>query len=249
MKMTTKERPLVTEEERQRLYLRMEQLQPELWSKLYPRHYPEPPTCGEYYAAEDPAHFFLWQYHRADHDVGVAEQPLMTMATTLMNCGVAMAWLSPSIVEAILHTRPPANLDWTTMALPHAAMVLMLPRGTIVHPTEGDVRFIAYNRVGYVDPDGHVERVFSYVPYTRQYPALIQLTDPIVPFATIATLGPAKDRGIQRAVCHLLFNALLIMVSRPELLKESRLISELPEERGSWSCSMLGEHYQIEHKR
>jgi hypothetical protein len=47
MKMTTKERPLVTEEERQRLYLRMEQLQPELWSKLYPRHYPEPPTCGE----------------------------------------------------------------------------------------------------------------------------------------------------------------------------------------------------------
>jgi hypothetical protein len=35
--MTTKERPLVTEEERQRLYLRIEQLQPGLWSKLYPR--------------------------------------------------------------------------------------------------------------------------------------------------------------------------------------------------------------------
>jgi hypothetical protein len=201
MSITTNEWPLVTEPERQRLYKTMEEQQPELWRKLYPRAYPEPPTCGEYYSAEDPAHFFLWQYYRADHDVGVAEQPLMAMATALMDGGMPMMWINPTIVEAIKHTFPRGNLDWTTMVLPHASMVMMVPRGTLVHPTEGDVRFIAYSRIGYVAPDGRCERVFSFVAYTPQYPCLVLLSGdaPIVPFTTI-TEHVAKA-GLHPATC------------------------------------------------
>jgi hypothetical protein len=69
------------------------------------------------------------------------------------------------------------------MVLPHALMVTMVPRGTLVHPTEGDVPFIAYSRIGYVDPDGGCEWVFLFLAYTRQYSCLVQLSGdtPIVP--------------------------------------------------------------------
>jgi hypothetical protein len=268
MSTTTNEQPLVTEPERQRLYRAMEEQQPELWRKLYPRAYPEPPTCGEYYSAEDPAHFFLWQYHRADHDVEVAEQPLMAMAASLMDCGMPMMWLSPIIVETIKHTFPRGNLDWTTMVLPHASMVMMVPRGTLVHPTEGDVPFIAYSRIGYIDPDGGCERVFLFLAYTRQYSCLVQLSGdtPIVTFttitehaakgglhpATVQGLDPAKDHATLREAVHLLFGALLIMTARPDLSQKPKLLRRIEGKKECWSCQVLGEHYgehnQVKHE-
>jgi hypothetical protein len=215
MSIYATEAPLVTEEERQRLYKRMEQQQPELWLRLYPRHYPAPPTCGEYYSAEDPGHFFLWQYHRVDHNAGVAEQPLMAMGASLMNGGMPMMWLSPGLVEAIQHTFPASNLDWTTMSLPSASMVMMVPRRTLVHPTEGDVRFIAYSRIGYVGPDGRCDWMFSFVPYTRKYPCLVQLSgdrNPMVPFEALPSVYAAGvDFGTQERALHPLFAALLLL--------------------------------------
>jgi hypothetical protein len=59
MQTTEDDRPLVTEEERQTLYTIMEHQQPEVWRRLCPRVYPEPPTSGEYYPAEDVGHFFF----------------------------------------------------------------------------------------------------------------------------------------------------------------------------------------------
>jgi hypothetical protein len=222
----------------------MEQLQPQMWDKLYPRHYPDPPACGDYCPAKDPAHFFLWRFHRADQTVGMAEQPLMAMATSLMDCGTPMMWPSPSIIEAIQHRRPPPNLDGTTTAIQHASMVMMLPRGTIIHPTEGDVRFIAFSRIGYIDPMAIGERVFSYVAYTRQYPALVELTAPIVPLTTIADRGPAKGRAVQPAVCHLLFGALFLMVTQPSLVTMSRGLSTIPEWPERWSRRVRGADFK-----
>jgi hypothetical protein len=252
MSIYATEAPLVTEEERQRLYKRMEQQQPELWLRLYPRHYPAPPTCGEYYSAEDPGRFFLWQYHRVDHDAGVAEQPLRAMATSLMNGGMPMMWLSPALVGAIQHTFPPSNLDWTTMPLPSALMVMMVPRRTLVHPTEGGVRFIACSRIGHVDPDGRCDWVFSFVPCARKYLASSNS------LATGTPWCPSKHspRHTLRGSTLAHRNGRFIPFSprsyswrpRPDLVKESRLLSEMPEERGSWTCPLLGRDYQINHK-
>jgi len=254
--------PLVTEDERQRIFKRMERHQPELWRQLYPRVY-EGPALADSYSAEDPAHFFLWQSYGARllNPTEHSQNPLKTMAAGLMHLGMPHLWLTPAIVEGIKLTKPPRNLNWTRMALPFASMVMMLPRGAVVHPTEGDVRFIAYARVCYLAPDGNPEGVFSFVPYTRQYPALIEFseeTTAIVPFGKLPQRGlhpasppgidPAKDHAMQEEALHLLFNALLIATARPDLVKEPRLLRETPGEREVWSCRMLGEDYPIRHK-
>jgi hypothetical protein len=155
--------------------------------------------------------------------------------------------VSPIIVETIKHTSPRGNLDWTTVVLPHASMVTMIPRGTLARPTAGDAWFIAYSRIGYVDPDGRCERVFSFLGYTRQYRWLIQHSGdaPIVPFTTIteyaanATLRPASVQGLDsandhtmlREAVHLLFGALLIMTARPQPAQKPKLLTDRGKER------------------
>ena len=55
--------------------------------------------------------------------------------------------LSSELALAIGKSVPPVGVDVAHMKLPFESCVLMLPKGTLVHPTDGDVGFIAYSRL------------------------------------------------------------------------------------------------------
>lgn len=156
-------------------FSRLEQAEPAMWKMVYPRIYPHNIVKGgRYYPSTDPAHFFLmaaWSMNRliATHGDRLHDgsTPRVTgsrgnlkpstdtrefeMATQLVRFGTQQTWITEEMALAIRQTTPPVDLDWPTIKLPFPAMVFMLPRGTLSHPTDGEVRFVAYARTPKMD--------------------------------------------------------------------------------------------------
>jgi hypothetical protein len=68
------------------------------------------------------------------------------LANRLAEFRVPMFWLSPDIAQALKLTEPPGKLDWYNLKMPFEAGVFMMPKGSLKHPIEGDVSYIAYVR-------------------------------------------------------------------------------------------------------
>lgn len=151
-------------------------------------------------------------------------------------------------MEAIKRTKPPTNLSWTTVALPFPAMILMLPKGALVHPSEGDVRFIAYSRFLGVKRDGTRIGMFVFFGFSERGIVLAgEFSD------CKKTSVPFHDGGVQSEALRLLFNTLLIIKARPDLVTEPQLLNrvyEIPKPaKEFWSCRVLGEHYTTRQKQ
>jgi hypothetical protein len=61
------------------------------------------------------------------------------------------------------------------------------------------------------------------------------------------------DGGVQSEALRLLFNTLLIIKARPDLVTEPQLlkrVQEIPRPAVEfWSCRVLGEHYMMSHQQ
>jgi hypothetical protein len=257
---------------------------PDLWRKLYPRIYQSPPKCGEYYSARDPAHMFLQQLyfrgqakrlkqHDDDNESRTDADSILVMADLLQEYAMPQIWLGHDMAEAIKQTTPPMDLNWTTMKLPFPAMIFMLPKGSLVHPKDGNVRFLAYARMIVGDaPGGTPLRVMWFVTFTETGSITVcgfksELT-PIIPLGNVPrfhsefsdemerqlSINPAAPQNteyydLQKEALHLIFGGLLMMSARPSLVSEPQLLKrvskklETPKE--FWSCRILGEHFKI----
>jgi hypothetical protein len=245
-------RPYISEAQWKQKCARLEKDMPELWKGLYPRIYPNPPCCGEYCPAECAAHILLtqfdeaWQYRGSDADKKSTH--FIVMAEELKASKIPHAWIGQGIVETIKRTKPPTNLNWTTVALRFPAMILMLPKGTLLHPSEGEVRFIAYSRFLGVKRDGTRIGMFVFFGFSERGIVLAgEFSD--CKNASVSF----HDGGVQSEALRLLFNTLLIIKARPDLVTEPQLLSrvyEIPKPaKEFWSCRVLGEHYPMRHRQ
>jgi hypothetical protein len=126
---------------------RVEKELPELWQACYPRVYNEP-KCGRYYSPKEPArHLAAVAIKVMENLDGRAEKYEFIVASHLARYRIPMFWLGHDMTVAITKTVPPGKIDWYEMDMPFPACVFMLPKGTLTHPTEGDVPFIAYARM------------------------------------------------------------------------------------------------------
>jgi hypothetical protein len=268
----------LTDAEWRRIAHDLEKKMPEVWRTLYPRIYPSSPRCGLYCSPKEPAHVFLAQ--RQKFELGqvakysmMAEHPSLVMAGNLVRCAMPQIWISREMADAIRETKPPIDLDWTTMQLPFPAMIFMLPKGSLVHPTLGDVQFMTYCRASRYRADGVAASNFALMIHTERriilYCSLAGDKSPIVPLGNLARLqeevldiyqnGPlppgfevpldSQGSEVEKKAIHLLFGALLVMQDRPSLVTESNLINRVHKKRAEpkefWSPRVLGEHYRM----
>jgi len=149
--------------------------------------------------------------------------------------------------HSITANRAPTNLNQTTVALPFPAMILLLPKGALVHPSEGDVRFIAYSRFLGVKRDGTRIGMFVFLGFSERG---IVLTGEFSDCKNASV--PFHNDGVQSEALRPLFNTLLIIRARPDLVTEPQLLNrvhEIPKPpKEFWSCRVLGEHYSTRNR-
>jgi hypothetical protein len=125
----------------------MEAARPDLWRKCYPRMYREYKS-NEYHSPKMCARQMMGVGLKVEQGwVGQSEYYEIVWASNLAKYGVPMQWVTKDMMQAIMQTVPPIELDWYNMKLPFPAMTFMIPRGTLVHPTEGDATFVSYSRL------------------------------------------------------------------------------------------------------
>lgn len=120
---------------------------PALWRACYPRIY-DVPRCGIYHSPQSVAkQMALIAIKMANGIVGESEIYEFSLASHLAKYNVPMYWLSQNVTEALMHTTPPGTIEWYEMPLPFQAAAFHLPKGSLVHETDGDVLFFCYARL------------------------------------------------------------------------------------------------------
>jgi hypothetical protein len=136
-----------------------ERTAPELLRLFMPLRYTEPPPG--YWPAKVFALGALCAGHLRQQlgEVGSGPAFLLT-ANIARHYGVPIYYIAPGLVEAALRTDLSPELRLTDIHWPFPALLLMLPRGSLRHPVEGDVPFIGLCRV----PDPNLPATADYQP-------------------------------------------------------------------------------------
>jgi len=119
---------------------------PGLWEKCYPRSYD---NLGKFHSPRIPA-------------VCLANAVIAAMQLGLENTGarnqfmaaccvdahkVPTFFVTSAIVNACANTSLPMDMRWTDTPMPHPGMILIFERGSVKHPTCGEVAFVAVGRL------------------------------------------------------------------------------------------------------
>jgi hypothetical protein len=240
-----------------------ERTAPELLRLFLPQRFVEP--LAGYWPSKTFAIGALCAAHLRQQfgEVGSGPAFLLT-ANIARHYGVPVYYIAPGLVEAALRTDLSPELQLADIHWPFPALLLMLPRGSLRHPVEGDVPFIGLCRV----PD-------PILPATADYkPAITSVTlmpeAPAMPFyhstQVISDLTFAKsqdmymngsfqspdeahctdDVDLARKVWNLGLALISIMTARPEYIESGRLLklakARRPGEprREWWSPTYVG---------
>jgi hypothetical protein len=123
----------------------MEEDDPELWHRCYPRIYETP---GGHHSPKFPP-YQLWAIaHKIRQGYqGDTDMVEMAWACRLVEKRVPTYWVSRDMAEAVRQTVPPLAFDWYGTPLPFESAVFMLPKGLLQHPDYGDTSFLSYARI------------------------------------------------------------------------------------------------------
>lgn len=121
---------------------------PELFNLLYPRKYE---NIGNYCSPKTVASFLAVSAVETAQ-VGIDKAPtamnlLLPALVPMIEKKMPLMFLAPQLVEAIKRTDFQDDINWTTLHLPYEHGIFVLPKGSFVHPTDGDVGFVIYSRV------------------------------------------------------------------------------------------------------
>jgi hypothetical protein len=125
----------------------MEEMCPELLAKFYPRIYE---ATGRYHSPKNCAAFITntvaeslrLGYERTPTAYRLLIPALEPMAQRRM----PMFFIAPELLEAIERSDFADDIDWTEIQLPYEQGIFILPRGSFVHPEDGDVSMIIWGR-------------------------------------------------------------------------------------------------------
>lgn len=121
---------------------------PELMKAFYPRvyehtgRYHSPRACAAM-MANVVAESLRYGFHRA----ATAYKLLMPGLTYLRERRMPMFFIAPDLLEAVLRTDFDDDINWTELELPYESGILILPKGSLVHPEDGDVAMLIWSRV------------------------------------------------------------------------------------------------------
>ena len=122
--------------------------QPELLKLFYPRIYE---NLGPYHSPKTLSTMLasaLWDIRRSGvENCPVAITLLSTSLQYFVDKKVPTLFIAPQLLEAVKRTDFAQDIDWTEMKLPYEHGVLMLPRNSLVHPSDGEVSFIIWSRI------------------------------------------------------------------------------------------------------
>jgi hypothetical protein len=240
-----------------------ERTSPELLRLFMPSHHVEPPPG--YWPAKLFAVGALCAAHIRQQlgEVGSGPAFLLT-ANIARHYGVPTYYIAPGLVESALRTDLVPELHLADLHWPFPALLLMLPRGSLCHPLEGDVPFIGLCRV----PDQNLPATADYKPAITSVTLMPEA--PAMPFyhstQVIRDLtfsesqnmymngsfeSPDKehltdDIGLARKVWNLGLVLISIMTARPEYIEPGRLLKlAKPKRPGEprrewWSPTYVG---------
>lgn len=121
---------------------------PELMKAFYPRvyentgRYASPRSCAAM-IANVVAEMLRYGYHKA----ATAYRLLMPGLSYLCERRMPMFFLAPDLLEAVLRTDFDDDINWTELSLPYESGILILPKGALVHPEDGEVSMLIWARV------------------------------------------------------------------------------------------------------
>lgn len=120
---------------------------PDLWKRCCPRIYDEQ-DCGKgfYPVRKLATQLFGVAFKVAAGIVGEAEKAEIMWASRMAQFRVPTYWVARDMAEAIKQTTPPVKLAWHDAPFPMEAAAFMLPKGSLVHPLEGDAVFVSFSR-------------------------------------------------------------------------------------------------------
>jgi len=70
-------------------------------------------------------------------------------AALFLRYDVPTYYVSPELLAAAARTELPDDMIFETIPFPFDALVFMLPKGTVCHPTDGECPFLALSRTTY----------------------------------------------------------------------------------------------------
>jgi hypothetical protein len=89
------------------------------------------------------AEMLRYGYHRS----ATAYRLMMPGLTYMKERRMPMFFLAPDLLEAVLRTDFDNDIDWRDLELPYESGMLMLPKGALVHPEDGEVAMLMWSRV------------------------------------------------------------------------------------------------------
>ncbi len=123
---------------------------PAFWPSVYPRSYNEPAGFSSpRHLAADLLGLLVKPPVRQQElgGVNLLSQFSTFAAVSMAALSVPVFFVGPDLLQALALTSPPDRLRWDEMKLPFDACSFMLPRGSLVHPTVGECRYIWYARL------------------------------------------------------------------------------------------------------
>jgi hypothetical protein len=240
----------------------IEEDDPELWHRCYPRIYEAP---GGYYSPKLPAYQLVAVAEKIRQGYqGDTDRVEMAWACRLVEKRVPIYWVSRDLAEAVRQTMPPVAFDWHSSRLPFEGAVFMLPKGFIQHPDYGEASFVSYARIrageqlkNYVRPDAVEIGVNSLIIVAHTEPAdcLLHQSLPNVPIDLrkldalvmggtshsseapcipgLSTELTRHDTSFLLGSIHLLVGLLLLMLRRPDLVEQGSIKKTTPARNGA----------------
>jgi hypothetical protein len=131
----------------------LEDIDPVLWHRCYPRSYENIP--GNFFSPKSIA----WHMSGVTFKVrkgyyGSSEQAELGCMSKLAQYKVPIYWVCKDIAEAVQQTIPPVKFDLVNSKLPFEAAAFMLPKDFLIHgdSAEGQAAFVCYARLKENDP-------------------------------------------------------------------------------------------------
>lgn len=126
----------------------MDEAFPDIMKAFYPRvyentgRYPSPRACAAA-LVNIIAETLRYGYGR----IATAYRLAMPGLAYLRERRMPMFFLAPDLMEAVLRTDFDDDIDWTKVELPYETGILMLPKGALVHPEDGEMAMLLWSRI------------------------------------------------------------------------------------------------------
>lgn len=192
-------------------------------------------------------------------------------ATRLVRMKVPTFFVERDLLSALTKTTPPEAIDWRALHLPFEAAVFIFPPNTITFPGVGSIGFLWYSRglkgqsarapvdiPNEMDLPGDQFYIRTVLHEAPESPAIIHQinseTDPVIDLSAMLNTDvlpgsvpfSEAERNVGGIIAALVFNLILAMDARPELLTSGSSKGK-KSKRGLefWHPNIIGRSYRI----